>query len=285
MLPLSIALTRTVLRRQRPLQHLLHQRDPLVAIAFAGRRQIVRALRRAQRKAEALILGAGLRPHSYAVALDVVPQKDLALRVRVQRLVVVHQLAIVQREPAPLVAVRRTWTGFRQPTLFGEVARQQADQLPLAGRRIGDLQPMQFRAPNRHVPVVDRLLVVVVHVDVTRRAVLHVRQLHTVGMTEFARRERHVQLADAQHRLRVARLLHMVLDGVVRLGQDELARLVALVLFALLHQEALHVTGRVAGPVVHGELEPIVFGANPLFDEHPVGCGRVRVSDKRVRLV
>lgn len=243
--------------------------DPLVSLVFGAAGEVVHALGREEGEAVALVLGADRDADADAVAVHLVAEEDLALGVRVERVVVVHQLAVVEREPAPLVPVGGAGAGLRDPALAREVAAQHAHQVRLVGHREGDLQPVQLRAPDRHVPVVHHLGVVVVDVDVPRAAVLHERDLHRAAVLDLGRRERHVQLGDAQHRLRLLALLHVVLERVIRLREDELARLVAAVLLALLHQEPLHVARRVAGPVVQRELQPLVLGPDPLLDQYP----------------
>lgn len=114
---------RTVLRTQRSLEHLLDHGHPLVAVLLAVRRQVIRPFRCEQRKTKALILGADRCPYPYAVPIQVVAEENLPLRVGIQRVVVVHELPVVQREPSPLVAVGRSGSRLEEPALPGEIVR------------------------------------------------------------------------------------------------------------------------------------------------------------------
>lgn len=194
----------------------------------------------------------------------------------------VHQLPVVQREPPLFIPVAGARPRLPQPPLLGEVLRQEVHQVALAGRRVRHLQTVEFRAPHRHVPVGDDLALVVVDVDVARRAVLQIGYLQGVGVADLLGGEHDVQLGDAEHGLGLLVLAHEVFQCVVRLGEDELPRLVFAVLLAAFHEEALHVAVGVSLPFGVAEFLSLVFRSYPLFYQHSKSETLTSYSKKKI---
>lgn len=82
--------------------------------------------------------------------------------------------------------------GLPQEALARKVPRELRQQLVFTRARIRHLQAMQLRASDREIPIRDHFRILVVHVDMSRSAVLHEGQLKTVLIAGFRRGERHI---------------------------------------------------------------------------------------------
>lgn len=123
-LSLESSAKRNVGGREGGVDLLLNDVHPLVAVLRRRRREIVDALGGEEAEAEALVFVVARDSNSHVIAAEAVADEDFAFREAVQHFVVIHELAAVERAPAPSICVSRPWARLVEKALAREISRE-----------------------------------------------------------------------------------------------------------------------------------------------------------------